>query len=484
MFLSKTKAVKRTADVVTEIQAVILAGRPRDWGNLDAVTDDGDAKAEHKIPKAALPVAGKPMIHYQLEWLEAARIQEVLVLCSSGSKNEIQSQLQKYAGSSDMIKFKVMTTNHGEGTADALRQVKDEIKSDFIVMTCDVITDLPPHHLIDLHRIHGPAVTALMYDVSKLDSKTPGSKRDEYAEYIGIDTEKGNLVFAEPQDSGRDTVRFQIPMLRRFPRLRMYTNLRDAHVYIFKRWVIDIVVKETSISSIRKDLLRALLRCQHSKRTRQALNIDALIRANPDPFAEAAILSTTSCQGTDAMFKMAQEKASESHNPTPRESVTDSPKPEEDASEQEFICAAVICEDSFCARANNVSAYAEVNRQRLAIVKAKAAAGDTKGKPPQVGSDSIIESESIGERCSIKKSVIGRHCTIGKNVKITNSVIMDHVVIEDFVKLDGCIVSMNAQILEQSQLKDCEVAPMRVVEKGTVKSNEQFVSHFLDMDEA
>ena len=41
-----------------------------------------------------------------------------------------------------------------------------------------------------------------------------------------------------------------------------------------------------------------------------------------------------------------------------------------------------------------------------------------------VGSDS-----KIGERCSVKKSVIGKSCQIGDNVKIANSVIMGHVII-------------------------------------------------------
>lgn len=54
----------------------------------------------------------------------------------------------------------------------------------------------------------------------------------------------------------------------------------------------------------------------------------------------------------------------------------------------------------------------------------------------QVGNDCMVdESVSIGEKVSIKKSVIGKHTTIGEKVKISNSVIMDHVTImEGWVK--------------------------------------------------
>ena len=50
----------------------------------------------------------------------------------------------------------------------------------------------------------------------------------------------------------------------------------------------------------------------------------------------------------------------------------------------------------------------------------------------QVGNDCMLDdSISVGEKVSIKKSVIGKHTTIGEKVKISNSVIMDHVTIRD-----------------------------------------------------
>lgn len=43
----------------------------------------------------------------------------------------------------------------------------------------------------------------------------------------------------------------------------------------------------------------------------------------------------------------------------------------------------------------------------------------------------LDESVSVGEKVSIKRSVIGKHTTVGEKVKISNSVIMDHVTIKD-----------------------------------------------------
>lgn len=56
----------------------------------------------------------------------------------------------------------------------------------------------------------------------------------------------------------------------------------------------------------------------------------------------------------------------------------------------------------------------------------------TYGAGAQVSADSqVAASARVGERTSIKKSVVGPHCVIGKNVKISGCVIMDYVEIKD-----------------------------------------------------
>lgn len=48
------------------------------------------------------------------------------------------------------------------GTADALRLLRDKIHHDFIVMSCDFISTVPLHSLIDVHRVNDAAVTVLL----------------------------------------------------------------------------------------------------------------------------------------------------------------------------------------------------------------------------------------------------------------------------------------------------------------------------------
>ena len=45
--------------------------------------------------------------------------------------------------------------------------------------------------------------------------------------------------------------------------------------------------------------------------------------------------------------------------------------------------------------------------------------------------ESVVVGGAVGEKVSVKKSIIGKHTTIGEKVKISNSVIMDHATIKE-----------------------------------------------------
>jgi translation initiation factor eIF-2B subunit gamma len=95
----------------------------------------------------------------------------------------------------------------------------------------------------------------------------------------------------------------------------------------------------------------------------------------------------------------------------------------------------IITHDTvFACRVNNIAALLEANRQFLsrtnytlptdpdnrALIDAKS----------QISSDSMVGSSTkIGERATIKRSVIGRHCVIGKMSRVVGCILLDHCVI-------------------------------------------------------
>ncbi|KAJ3314863.1 hypothetical protein HDV04_005284 [Boothiomyces sp. JEL0838] len=402
---------------------------------------------DSNLPKGLLPVANHPMIYYSLQWLEKANINDVLIATYPDAKNKISTyvhegniHLNKVYETS--MKIQVVEVPENCGSAEALRVLRPLIKMDFIVFSCDLITDVSPNVLINSFRVQNRTMCALLYDSGSLET---GDRKREDVEYIGIHDKTATLLFMESKaDIGDDDLDVRCSLINKFQAVHLHSQLRDAHLYLFKRWVLELVAKNKNIVSVKSDLVPLLLEAQHRKLVYNREGIEALQDENSqDIFAKARLLSL-------------------SGNRSP----------------SKVSCTAVCHLQGFTARANTVWSYSEINRTLAKNTPSTVPQATEISPKTQVGSDSLIgESTRIDERCSVKRSVIGNHVKIGKNCKISNSVIMDYVNIEDGVKLDNCVVCQSAKILTKSELKDCEVSGKYVVDKETRAKGEHLVKN-------
>ncbi|CAH8286123.1 unnamed protein product [Eruca vesicaria subsp. sativa] len=93
----------------------------------------------------------------------------------------------------------------------------------------------------------------------------------------------------------------------------------------------------------------------------------------------------------------------------------------------------------------------------------------------QVGPHCMLgEGSQVGDKCSVKRSVIGRHCRIGSNVKVVNSVVMDHATIGDGCSILGSVICSNAQLQERVSLRDCQVEAGYIIFAGGEHKGETF----------
>jgi len=134
-------------------------------------------------------------------------------------------------------------------------------------------------------------------------------------------------------------------------------------------------------------------------------------------------------------------------------------------------------------RVNSLHLYSEVNRD-IARSAAAYLPWEPKGKgnfigdncsihiQTQVGTDCVVGSDSkIGERCSVKKSIIGKSCQIGDNVKIANSVIMGHVIIGNNCTITDAIICDNVIMKENCNIKDAQIGVgCQVAAKSDIKN--------------
>ena len=56
------------------------------------------------------------------------------------------------------------------------------------------------------------------------------------------------------------------------------------------------------------------------------------------------------------------------------------------------------------------------------------------------------KGSKVGEKCTVKRSVIGTGCTIGNHVKLLNSVLMDRVVVDEGCVVQNCILCSGSHL--------------------------------------
>lgn len=233
---------------------------------------------------------------------------------------------------------------------------------------------------------------------------------------------KNHLVFTISAADIEDNLEIRQSLLKKYPNVTLYTNMLNAHLYVFKKWVIDLIVEKKNISSLQGELVPLLVSSQW--------------RSSPNYSSKHTLLSPClPLHLLHLLSKTSHPEIAEMVPPSTQDSAFEYSTSETKLSK---IKCVVFKVDGFCGRANTLPAYSDANKQILKGVCASFITGpkvhpDTGIDPKaQVGPDSIVgHGSQIGEKTSVKRSVIGQHCHIGKNVKIANCVIMDYVTVED-----------------------------------------------------
>lgn len=110
-----------------------------------------------KIPKALVPVAGRPMIEYPLLWLRHHGIREVVI-----NLHHMGEQIEAHLNDGAKLGLKITYSKEQEllDTGGGLLKAKPFLQDGtFIVVNTDVLIDLPLADLIDFHRAKNATAT-------------------------------------------------------------------------------------------------------------------------------------------------------------------------------------------------------------------------------------------------------------------------------------------------------------------------------------
>lgn len=425
-----------------------------------------------KIPKPMLPVGNKPLMWYPLNLLEKVGFEEVIVITTK----EVHKMMSADNNMKLDVKMKLDVVCIPEdldmGTADALRYIQQKIKTDVLVMSCDLITDVALHKVVDLFRAHNATLAMLMSKAHEFTELVPGQmgkkKTAEQRDFVGVDQSGKRLLFMANEADLEDGLSVRMSIMRKHPRMHIKTGLVDAHLYCLKKAVVDFLVDKKSISSIRGELVPYLVRKQFSKtdnspKTKDDVE-DQSQSTNEGSISHELLISSQD----ERLLQLAQERSCWNDHSGDMSEAYHGGK---------LRCYVHIMDQGLCSRVNTLAAYIEANQLAPNLFEEPAVHPSAViSEGCRRGSDSIIGAQcQVADKTSIKRSTVGNSTNVKEKVNITNSIIMHGVTIEEGCNIQGSVICSNAVIGRGAELKYCLVGNGQRIEPKAKRTNEVIV---------
>lgn len=303
------------------------------------------------------------------------------------------------------------------------------------------------------------------------------------------------LVYSVPTDTLNDiteekkSLPIRHALVRTHPRLRMLSSHRDAHIYIFPAWVMDMINRNEHMDSVGEDVIGWWAKAEWQDGLAEKLGLrevfdkprptnseDNLLENSPEhDDIDFASLSTT--WTSDLRRNLPTEKSKLAIPPI---LAYIHPKPKPGGATIPLIrrvdTAPLLLSTSLqLAKLEPIETIGRDAASPLAHQSKVAYPEGIASKTTVTRPDCLLaENVTVEEKCSIKECVIGANCTIKQGAKLQRCVLMDGVVVGKGCKLTGCILGRRCEIGEESTLQDCEVQENLLVEPQSLSPSPLF----------
>ncbi|XP_044430090.1 translation initiation factor eIF-2B subunit gamma isoform X3 [Triticum aestivum] len=476
-----------------DFQVVVLAG---------GTSEKLSPLVSKDVPKALLPVANRPAISYVLDLLESSDLKDIIVVVEG---QEAARLVGAWISSAylDRLVVEVVAVTEDIGTAGALRAIsKRLVANDVLVISGDLVTDVLPGAVAATHRRNGAAVTALLCSVpvsGPSDAASSGgkdkAKKPCRLNIVGLDITRQFLLHVVSGTDVEKDVRVYKRKIRAVGQMEIRSDLMDAHLYAFNRFFyfllnvsypisLQAVLAQQSFDTV--DHRTTLQDVLEQKETYRSIRLEVLpylvksqLRSAPSG-GEGTIVDET---GNVVVPPSSNLQCLSQHRAIAPSAFKQDLLPSSGGGTHR-CCVYIASKNKYCHRLNSIQAYCDINRDVIGeashlsgysfsshnnIIHPSCVLGSKTTVGPQC---MLAEGSQLGDKCGVKRSVIGRHCRIGSNVKIVNSVVMNHVVIEDGCHIQGSVVCNNVQLQERAVLKDCQVGAGYTVTTGSDHKSE------------
>lgn len=150
---------------------------------LDPVTD--------QYPRAMISIVNKPLIAYQLEYLQNYGVEDIMITVERKFVSRIEKYLKQfYMSKLQNANVELVVFQEEETSINVISHLSKRIYSntdaqqrDFIIMESNTLLDIPLDELIKTHTLSGSSITALVkeFDMNK------GGKGPKVTEVDGSD---------------------------------------------------------------------------------------------------------------------------------------------------------------------------------------------------------------------------------------------------------------------------------------------------------
>jgi translation initiation factor eIF-2B subunit gamma len=430
------------------------------------------------------------------------------------------------------------TVTQNTGTAEILRlpEVRAIVEEDFIILPCDLVCDVQGEALLETWMVKEGGLGGL--DGSREKKITAHQKVAGAAEgrrgglgvwypTNGLDAVKGeetdfvattppvkstvapdprsllphvsNLVYAAPTDSVKDIIEdksvFPVrhSLVRKHGNVKFRTSYRDAHLYFFPYWILDVVARNERLVSISEDVVGWWAKAGWQEGLGKKLGFDEVLKGRPqsmedsqhdgllendvDLFSMSSTATSrrpkTDTQPSDqthyASRVRMQSKGIQPTTPNLKDRVTRAtdlppilayihPKVPESALVRRVDTVPLLL--SISLRLAKLPGLDETDQTASSFAhptKIAYPAGINRPATVTKGDCLLADNVTIEERAVVKECVVGMGCRIEKGARLTRCLLMEGAIVSEQCQLTGCVLGRRCNIGKLSTLKDCEV---------------------------
>ncbi|CAG7981762.1 unnamed protein product [Penicillium salamii] len=497
----------------TGFQSIVLCGP---GVSLNTFTSNPE-----EYPKCLLPIANRPMIYYVLDFCRRMGITDVTLVTPPSSLAPLQAALRQNPHLTSLPTPSVIAPKELEmttGTAELLRlpEVQNCIKSDFLLLPCDLVCDLPGESLLEAWMVSGGekgrrSGLSMYYQTKDREESVKGEATDfvavapletSEAPVVSLSELRAQLskvVLSMPMDTLKEKMENDKGFLMRHSlvdkhaHVKMLTSFRDAHIYILPKWVKDMARLNEQFQSVSEDLIGWWAKSEWQRGLSEKLKINEIFerKSRSHSVDEDVSHDGESLDGEGALEEeinlpgMSTTKATSAPKSQIEESAETPDLPPLFAYVQRGTSPFVRRVDSSALLLSTSLRLAKLESiEEVGRVEASAFAHSSKIAYPQgvaqrctvTKNDCLLDSNTtVEEKCVIKESCIGANVHIASGARLTRCLVMDGAVIGSRAQLTGCIVGRRSKIGRESVLKDCEIQDGNVVPDDTDAKNEKFM---------